>query len=130
MYITAMILKKKHARRVAAGYHFVGANEEEPEYRDLQWTSEVLRQFPVIAVLAGVAAGLLGIGGGMVIGPLFIQLDVQPKVGSSSCAFMILWTAISGVVQYYYAGSIGWEFILYGVVVGFISGQLGQQMVD
>merc|ERR1712056_171686 len=66
-----------------------------------------------MGILAGVAAGLLGIGGGMVIGPLFITLDMQPKVGSSSCAFMILWTALSGVVQYAFAGKLGWQFILW-----------------
>jgi len=130
MYATARVLKKKHSRRVEAGYVFHCDGEDRPDYRDLKWTDETLRQFPMIALLAGVAAGLLGIGGGMVIGPLFIQLDMQPKVGSSSCAFMILWTAVSGVVQYAFAGKIGWQFILYGVVVGFVSGQIGQRGVD
>jgi len=92
--------------------------------------NDTLKKFPSIAILAGVAAGLLGIGGGMVIGPLFISLDMQPKVGSSSCAFMILWTALSGVVQYAFAGKLGWQFILYGVVIGLVSGQMGQQLVD
>jgi len=130
MYATARVLKTKHNRRVEVGYVFHGDGEDKPDYRDLKWTDETLRQYPAIAILAGVAAGLLGIGGGMVIGPLFIQLDMQPKVGSSSCAFMILWTAASGVVQYAFAGKLGWQFILYGIVVGFISGQLGQRGVD
>jgi len=130
MIATAWILKKRHKGRVDAGYIFKGDGEEKPEYREMKWTDATLRQFPFIAILAGVAAGLLGIGGGMVIGPLFIQLDMQPKVGSSSCAFMILWTAVSGVVQYAFAGKLGWEFILYGVVVGFVSGQIGQRGVD
>eukprot|EP00746_Dinoflagellata_sp_MGD_P000006 gnl/MRDRNA2_/MRDRNA2_100015_c0_seq1.p1 gnl/MRDRNA2_/MRDRNA2_100015_c0~~gnl/MRDRNA2_/MRDRNA2_100015_c0_seq1.p1 ORF type:complete len:518 (-),score=103.25 gnl/MRDRNA2_/MRDRNA2_100015_c0_seq1:195-1748(-) len=130
MYVTGRILKRKHQVKVEAGYVFHGDGEEKPDYRDLQWTDATLKRFPSIAVLAGVAAGLLGIGGGMVIGPLFIQLDMHPKVGSSSCAFMILWTAVSGVVQYAFAGKLGWQFILYGIVVGFISGQLGQRGVD
>merc|ERR1719424_1711310 len=103
MYATARILKQKHRRRVEAGYVFKGDGEDKPAYRDLKWNDETLKKFPLIAVLAGVAAGLLGIGGGMVIGPLFIQLDMEPKVGSSSCAFMILWTALSGVVQDWFA---------------------------
>merc|ERR1719324_1143474 len=125
-----MILKKRHQRRVDAGYVFKGDGEEKPDYRDMKWTDDSLKKFPSIALLAGVSAGLLGIGGGMVIGPLFIQLDMQPKVGSSSCAFMILWTAVSGVVQYAFAGKLGWQFILYGIAVGFVSGQLGQRGVD
>jgi uncharacterized membrane protein YfcA len=130
MVVTGWILKKKHARRVKAGYVFHGDGEDKPDYRDMKWTDETLKQYPAIAILAGVAAGLLGIGGGMVIGPLFIQLDMQPKVGSASCAFMILWTALSGVVQYAFAGKLGWQFILYGIVVGFVSGQIGQRGVD
>lgn len=129
MYYTAIILKRRHRQRVAAGYVFKG-DDEEDEYHDMKWTDQQLKKYPLIALLAGVAAGMLGIGGGMVIGPLFIQLDMQPKVGSSSCAFMILWTAISGVVQYAFAGKIGWQFILYGIGVGLISGQCGQRFVD
>jgi len=128
--LVAWMLQKKHQRRVAAGFQYVGDGEENPPYKELMWTNDTLKKFPVIAVLAGVAAGLLGIGGGMVIGPLFIQLDMQPKVGSSTCAFMILWTAISGVIQYAVAGYLGWQFIIFGVLIGFISGQLGQRLVD
>merc|ERR1712032_152658 len=130
MLVTGCILKAKHKQRVDAGYKFKGYGEEKPDYREIMWNDDTLRKFPSIAVLAGVAAGLLGIGGGMVIGPLFIRLDMQPKVGSSSCAFMILWTALSGVVQYAFAGKLGWQFILYGVIVGLVSGQMGQQLVD
>jgi len=130
MLACAVILKKRYQRKKDAGYTFIGENEEKPPYREMVWNNATLKQFPVIALLAGVAAGLLGIGGGMVIGPLFIQLDMQPKVGSSSCAFMILWTAISGVVQYYFADKLGWQFILYGIVIGVISGQIGQHFVD
>ena len=34
-------------------------------------------------LLAGVAAGLLGIGGGMVIGPLFVDIGLEPQVGGT-----------------------------------------------
>jgi len=130
MIVVAVLLKRRHQRKVEAGYLFKGDGELNPAYREMKWDDATLKKFPLIAVLAGVAAGLLGIGGGMVIGPLFIGLDMQPKVGSSSCAFMILWTAISGVVQYSFAGKLGWQFILYGIAVGFISGQMGQLIVD
>eukprot|EP00928_Gymnodinium_smaydae_P039425 TRINITY_DN26937_c0_g1_i1.p1 TRINITY_DN26937_c0_g1~~TRINITY_DN26937_c0_g1_i1.p1 ORF type:complete len:507 (-),score=72.09 TRINITY_DN26937_c0_g1_i1:62-1582(-) len=130
MLLVAIILKTKHRRREAAGYVFKGDTEQYPDYRDLKWTNETLKLYPLIALLAGVSAGLLGIGGGMVIGPLFINLDMEPKVGASSCAYMILWTATSGVVQYMFAGKLGLQFVAYGILVGFVSGQLGQRGVD
>ena len=55
---------------------------------------------------------------------------MQSKVGSSSCALMIPWATLNGVVRYAFAGKLGRQFILYGVVIGVVSGQMGQQLVD
>lgn len=96
----------------------------------MQWNSATLRRFPVTALLAGVTAGLLGIGGGMVIGPLFLSIGMEPQVGTSSCAFMILWTAFSGVVIYYVDDHLGTQLMLWCVAFGFISGQIGQRVVN
>ena len=41
-------------------------------------------KFPAIASIAGVLAGLLGIGGGMVVSPLFIELGVLPMVAAAT----------------------------------------------
>ncbi len=122
MYATAKILVARHERRVAAGFQYLE--------NDMQWTYEQLGKFPKVAVLAGVAAGLLGIGGGMVIGPLFLQIGMEPQVGTASCAFMILWTAASGVIQYMCAGKLAWKDVLCCVALGFCSGQIGQRGVN
>mmetsp|Transcript_42495 Transcript_42495/g.54642 ORF Transcript_42495/g.54642 Transcript_42495/m.54642 type:complete len:389 (+) Transcript_42495:857-2023(+) len=122
MYLIGVRLYKQHEARAAAGYAYLET--------DIQFTKEQLGKFPVTAVNAGLAAGLLGIGGGMVIGPLFIEIGMQPQVGTSSCAYMILWTAMSGVIQYYLAGKLGWQFVLFFASFGFISGQLGQKGVN
>ena len=159
-----MGLNRLHERREAAGYPYLET--------DIQFSEAQLWKFPVTALNAGLAAGLLGIGGGMVIGPLFIDIGMQPQVmlknygastcyngawcfgcrrrafvcpklqrnpssfycnaqvGTSSCAYMILWTAVSGVVQYYYAGKLGWQFMALFAGVGFVSGQIGQNGVQ
>jgi len=122
MYVTAIILQRKHKRKVAAGFEYLE--------RDMQWTNKTLLQFPKTALLAGVTAGLLGIGGGMVIGPLFLAIGMEPQVGTSSCAFMILWTAFSGVVAYGADEHLGWQLAVSCVSVGFISGQIGQRLVN
>lgn len=122
MWMTAIILGKRHKRKVAAGYPYLPA--------DIQWDNRSLRRFPITALLAGVTAGLLGIGGGMVIGPLFLAIGMEPQVGTSSCAFMILWTAFSGVVIYGVDSHLGAELACWCVAFGIISGQLGQRLVN
>merc|ERR1712146_202796 len=96
----AIILAKKQEAE-ETGY----VKLEDAPYYDMVWTTENLLKFPKTALLAGLAAGLLGIGGGMVLGPLFIEIGMQPTVAKSSCAFMILWTGLSGVIQYAMADS-------------------------
>jgi uncharacterized membrane protein YfcA len=61
-----------HEARDAAGYEYLST--------DIKFTRDQLWKFPVTALNAGLAAGLLGIGGGMVIGPLFIEIGMQPQV--------------------------------------------------
>lgn len=122
MLLIGYILNGFHRQREEFGYHYLDT--------DVQFTTAQLKKFPSVALIAGLAAGMLGIGGGMIIGPLFIELGMEPQVGTSSCAFMILWTACSGVIQYYYAGKLGWKFLCYFAFFGFISGQIGQQLVN
>merc|ERR1719387_801810 len=121
MWYTAILLGKRHERKLAAGYEYLPA--------DIRWDAASLKRFPVTALLAGVTAGLLGIGGGMVIGPLFLAIGMEPQVGTSSCAFMILWTAFSGVFIYGADGHLGAELGCWCVAFGIISGQLGQTFV-
>lgn len=41
--------------------------------------------FPSMALLAGFLGGMLGIGGGMIINPMLIELGMHPQV--LSCTF-------------------------------------------
>ena len=122
MAFTAHLLGQKHKRKIAAGFEYLAA--------DMRWDAATLKRFPVTALLAGVTAGLLGIGGGMIIGPLFLAVGMEPQVGTSSCAFMILWTAFSGVVIYFVDEHLGLQLMLWCVGFGFISGQIGQRLVN
>ena len=47
------------------------------------------------------------------IGPLFLAIGMEPQVGTSSCAFMILWTAFSGVVIYAVDNHLGAQLAIW-----------------
>ena len=81
------------------------------------------------AVGAGVAAGLLGIGGGMILGPLFVALNFQPQVGTATTGFMILFTAFGGTVKYVAVGRLPWQYLLWFGGIGIAGGQTGQRVV-
>jgi uncharacterized membrane protein YfcA len=88
----------------------------------------------VLGVFAGVLAGLLGVGGGLIIVPVLVWLfhshpDIAPvsimhlALGTSSATIMI--TAISSIISHHRRGAILWPVALQlspGIVLGALSG--------
>jgi uncharacterized membrane protein YfcA len=58
--------------KVELGFHFVDG--------DVHWTFQAVRLLVPAAISAGVLAGMLGIGGGMILGPLFVALNFEVSV--------------------------------------------------
>lgn len=44
------------------------------------WTKREVIRYPAYAFVAGTLVGMLGIGGGMLINPLLLELGVIPQV--------------------------------------------------
>ncbi|PHT90768.1 hypothetical protein T459_05881 [Capsicum annuum] len=60
--------------------------------------------FPIMALLAGVLGGVFGIGGGMLISPLLIQVGISPEVTAATCSFMVFFSSTMSAVQYLFLG--------------------------
>jgi len=121
--VIARIIKKRSDRRVACELYV-------PLENDLIWDEAFMAKFPLYALGAGCAAGLLGIGGGMILGPIFMAVDMEPRCATSASAFSILWTAGSGTILWVFGGNLGWQLLVWMMCWGFVSGQIGQRMVD
>lgn len=55
------------------------------------WKVHQLILYCFCGILAGIVGGLLGLGGGFILGPLFLELGIPPQVhfiafNTSSCA--------------------------------------------
>mmetsp|Transcript_35998 Transcript_35998/g.45832 ORF Transcript_35998/g.45832 Transcript_35998/m.45832 type:complete len:453 (+) Transcript_35998:252-1610(+) len=92
---------------------------------DLKWNVNTVKKIPMIGVVAGTAASLVGIGGGMIVVPLFLELEVLPEVASSTNAFIIVFVGMSSVVQYSVIEVLPWDYALWFISIGFIGAQLG-----
>ncbi|XP_010247018.1 PREDICTED: uncharacterized protein LOC104590170 isoform X2 [Nelumbo nucifera] len=60
--------------------------------------------FPVMALLAGILGGIFGIGGGMLVSPLLLQLGILPEVTAATCSFMVLFSSSMSATQYLLLG--------------------------
>lgn len=50
---------------------------------DIDWSLRNLIRCTVVMLVAGVVAGFMGIGGGMIMSPLLLTLNVHPQVSPS-----------------------------------------------
>lgn len=93
---------------------------------DVVWTTAAALRYPALCMFAGIAAGLLGIGGGMVKGPLLLEMGVLPQVAAATSALMILFTSSATTIQYIVLGTLPLDFALWYGVVGCCGGFVGQ----
>ncbi|RDX79507.1 Sulfite exporter TauE/SafE family protein 3, partial [Mucuna pruriens] len=88
-----------------------------------------LTMYCIFGVLAGIVGGLLGIGGGFVMGPLFLELGVPPQVSSATATFAMIFSSSMSVVEYYLLKRFPIPYALYFIVVAAISAIVGQHIV-
>eukprot|EP00257_Ricinus_communis_P015300 XP_015573182.1 sulfite exporter TauE/SafE family protein 3 [Ricinus communis] len=80
-------------------------------------------------VLAGVVGGLLGLGGGFIMGPLFLELGIPPQVSSATATFAMTFSSSMSVVEYYLLKRFPVPYALYFVSVATIAALIGQHIV-
>ncbi|MEI6758282.1 MAG: sulfite exporter TauE/SafE family protein [Chlorobium sp.] len=85
---------------------------------------EIKRAMQIIALLsigiiAGLLAGIFGVGGGIIIVPALVLIFgmTQHSAIATSLMALLLPVGILGVIEYYHAGKISTENIWFGLVI-------------
>ncbi|KAK3165661.1 hypothetical protein QOZ80_1AG0036110 [Eleusine coracana subsp. coracana] len=86
--------------------------------------------FPVAALLTGVMSGLFGIGGGLLLNPVFYHIGVPPKTSSATVMFMVLFSSSMSTVQFIILGVSGIESALAYAVVCFVASVVGLVVIE
>ena len=82
-------------------------------------------------LVAGVASGLLGIGGGVIAVPLFVlALNLEPKVAIGTSLFVIVPTAIVGCLVHYTSGNIKVQYGLVFLTLSLIGAFMGAKLTN
>ncbi|KAK7246652.1 hypothetical protein RIF29_41522 [Crotalaria pallida] len=85
---------------------------------------------PLMALLAGILGGVFGIGGGMLISPLLLQVGIAPEVTAATCSFMVFFSSMMSAFQYLL---LGMEHIQIALILGimcFVASLLGLLVVQ
>lgn len=117
---------------LAVRAHLVKKFEKQEEARyewqegDIQWTKHNSVVYPAVSSLAGLVAGMFGVGGGIVKGPLMLEMGVLPDVAAATSATMILFTSASASLVYLSFGGISADYAVALLLLGFVVTLAGQ----
>lgn len=116
--LASIYLHYSHRRKVSLDYQFAEG--------DIRWTLKNTTTIPFLFFVAGIVAGMLGIGGGIITGPLMLELGLLPQVAVATSGFMLFFTASSTVSQFLILGTLPWDYGIWYFVFGFLGGICGQ----
>eukprot|EP00427_Karlodinium_veneficum_P033204 CAMPEP_0169189600 /NCGR_PEP_ID=MMETSP1016-20121227/4090_1 /TAXON_ID=342587 /ORGANISM="Karlodinium micrum, Strain CCMP2283" /LENGTH=275 /DNA_ID=CAMNT_0009265729 /DNA_START=152 /DNA_END=975 /DNA_ORIENTATION=- len=85
--------------------------------RDARWGTQRVVLYQVVAVLTGLLAGLVGVGGGLVFSPFFLLTGMDPATAVGTSATCVLFTSSSTTLQYIFTDRIIMSLaVVYGAV--------------
>jgi uncharacterized membrane protein YfcA len=106
--------------------------QDSPEQTAIKSDSEILMSHKVIAwgaglsFFGGLASGLLGIGGGVLVVPIMMFAVGMPiHIATATSMFTMIFTSTAAVPKYYVAGRINLEYALFIAAGSILGAQVG-----
>jgi len=100
------------------------------DYKEVVWNWPNVVRYMVYAFVCGALAGCLGIGGGLVLSPLLLELGFYPAVASGVSGMAVLVTSTSALFAYGLANKVYWEFVILLMPLTFLSTLVGKILID
>jgi len=97
---------------------------------DIDWNERNTIIYPAICLTAGFFAGMFGVGGGIVKGPLMLAMGVHPSVASATSACMILFTSLTATTSFIVFGLMIFDYSIACFIVGFVATFVGQVILN
>jgi len=119
---------------ICTAYTFGGAatlRESTPAGEEdgrLVWTPYTLWLYPMLSTGAGFLGGFLGIGGGIIMGPMLIELGMVPEANQATTAAFVFLSSSLATIQFVVLGKTMPQYVVWfttWVVLATFVGQTG-----
>ena len=94
------------------------------------WTGRNVYLYPALSGFAGMFGGLLGIGGGMIMGPLLLELGMLPNNTQATSATTVMITSGAAMFQFLFLGMLIPDYGIFFALMGFVATFFGQTALD
>eukprot|EP01125_Pyxidicula_operculata_P001094 TRINITY_DN1099_c0_g2_i1.p1 TRINITY_DN1099_c0_g2~~TRINITY_DN1099_c0_g2_i1.p1 ORF type:complete len:379 (-),score=65.54 TRINITY_DN1099_c0_g2_i1:163-1299(-) len=120
--LISLHMMKLHKKRVSLGYVF--------DKEDVKWSKKVTSIVACVSGGSGILASLLGIGGGMILTPMMLELKVNTQVTSATSTYMLFFTSLSSLIQFSVLGQVKWDYGVTLLIIGFFTSVIGQTGIN
>jgi len=121
-FIMRYIAVNQYYARVGANWNFHDG--------DVEWDESRTIHYPIVGILSGLIAGMFGIGGGIINGPLMVELGFVPDVAAATGATMLFFTSTTSTIMYILFGVLNVEYAMPLVPLGFVCTLIGQMVFN
>eukprot|EP00747_Dinoflagellata_sp_TGD_P099077 gnl/TRDRNA2_/TRDRNA2_167633_c2_seq3.p1 gnl/TRDRNA2_/TRDRNA2_167633_c2~~gnl/TRDRNA2_/TRDRNA2_167633_c2_seq3.p1 ORF type:complete len:629 (+),score=86.28 gnl/TRDRNA2_/TRDRNA2_167633_c2_seq3:118-2004(+) len=87
-------------------------------------------RFPVVGFLAGGLGGLLGIGGGMIMSPVLVEVGMHSEAVQATTAVFVFISSSLATIQFLVLGMHVWHYALMYSIITVFATLLGQFLCD
>lgn len=100
-----------------------------PDHLTFQWNHKTTVVFPVVAVVAGAGASMLGIGGGLILSFVLYEAGLAPEEASATSGFATFMIASESALQLLFQGQLVAGYAALYSVCGLVSTLVGQHIL-
>ncbi|OMJ73180.1 hypothetical protein SteCoe_28185 [Stentor coeruleus] len=98
--------------------------------KDLSWSLPKTICYTIISFIGGIGSGMLGLGGGVIIGPLMLDIGLTPEVTAASSSLIVMFTSSSTSLQFYLGNVLDIEYAAVMFVISMLASVTGITMVS
>lgn len=102
----------------------------QPGPASVEWTGRTVLVYPAVATVAGVLGGMLGLGGGIVMAPFLVELNLHPEVIQASTALFVFISSSLASLQFAINNQIMPEYVAWYGATAVVATLLGQTIVN
>mmetsp|Transcript_124240 Transcript_124240/g.359290 ORF Transcript_124240/g.359290 Transcript_124240/m.359290 type:complete len:626 (+) Transcript_124240:109-1986(+) len=94
------------------------------------WTAKGPLHFPMVAFGAGFLGGLLGIGGGMIMSPVLVEVGMHSEAVQATTAVFVFLSSSLATIQFARLKQHVWHYVVWYGSVTVVATILGQYLCD
>lgn len=89
-----------------------------------------LMKFPLVGFGAGFMGGLCGLGGGIIMGPVLLEVGMHSEAVQATTSVFVFLSSSIACIQFAIAGHVLWHYMLWYGFIGVIATLLGQHLCE